>query len=257
MAMISEPLWFVIAAAFGLVFGSFITALSYRLPRGESIAHGRSRCPACRHVLSARDLVPLFSWIFHKGACRHCGANISWRYPVIELATAALFVAAAALVPQPTHLGLLMAMTPVMMALAVIDMEQEQLPNVLIAVLAVLAFAWRWAGDGAVLAGLAVAVIALISGVLLDAGFRALNGRSGLGMGDTKLIAVGGLALPLGPLLLYLALAGLLGVVFGAVWLRATDNRSFPFGPAILMSFWICLGSGAFMLQKLLSLLPR
>ena len=253
--MIPEPLWFVIAATFGLVFGSFITSLSYRLPRDESIARGRSRCPACSQLLSARDLVPVFSWVFHKGTCRHCGARVSWRYPVIELITAAFFVAAAAFVPEVAHLGLLLAMTPMMVALAVIDTEYQRLPNVLIAVLAVLAIAWRWTGDGALLAGLAVAAIVIVAGILIDAGYKALKGRGGLGLGEAKLIAVGGVALGLGPFLLFLSVTGLFGVVLSAFWQRVPGSRAFPFGPAILASLWICLTGGEFMLQGLVSLL--
>lgn len=72
----------------GLVLGSFVTMLSYRIPRNQSIVWPRSRCVVCKSVLSVRDLVPLFSWIFHGGRCRHCGGAVSIRYPIIEAVTA-------------------------------------------------------------------------------------------------------------------------------------------------------------------------
>lgn len=246
---------YAIAAALGLVFGSFVTALSYRLPRGESIANGRSRCPSCGRTLTIRDLVPLISWIFHRGACRQCGARVSWRYPAIELTTAALFVLAAVFVRDAVQLGVLLLMTPVFVALAIIDLEYERLPNSLIVALALAATAWRWTEDGNVLLGLGVAALALGFGILIDAAYRARKDQNGLGLGDAKLLAVGGLALPLEPFLLFLSMAGLLGVVFGFVWQRATRKHGFPFGPAILSSFWICLVGGTAILHSLVSLL--
>ena len=255
--MIPPPLLHVIAAVFGLVFGSFVTALSYRLPRGESIANGRSRCPACERALAARDLVPVFSWVFHKGACRQCGVRVSWRYPAIELVTAVLFVVAIAYVSDATHIGLLLLMTPVMMVLVVIDIEHERLPNSLVAVLTASAVAWRWFEDEDVFMGLGAAALVLVFGILIAAAYRALRGRSGLGLGDVKLIAVGALALPLGPFLLFMTLSGILGVVFGAFWQCVTRASSFPFGPAILASLWVCLAGGADILHDLVSLLSR
>ena len=76
----------------GLIFGSFINALLYRLHVGESLVHGRSKCPDCGHTLSAKDLVPLISWAILKARCRYCRKPISWQYPVIELAMALAFV---------------------------------------------------------------------------------------------------------------------------------------------------------------------
>src|SRR5262249_36858379 len=152
----------------GLVFGSFVTALSYRLPRGESIARGRSKCPACGHVLTAADLVPVLSWVANRGGCRHCGAKGPWRYPAIEVVTASLCVSAALVADDLRHFCLLLITAPVMMALIVIDLEHRRLPNALVGLLAALALGWRWSGDQNLVAALATAAIALVIGVLLD-----------------------------------------------------------------------------------------
>lgn len=245
---------FVPLAAFGLVFGSFSTALSYRLPRGESIAHGRSRCPSCGHTLTAPDLVPVLSWVAHRGACRHCAAGISWRYPAIELVTMLLFVAAGVVTRDLTHLLLLLAMTPVMVTLAVIDLENQRLPDVLVLPLAGLAFAWRWAGDGDFLGGLTTAVVVVVLGVMLNAAYKARTGKTGLGMGDTKLFALAGVALPVGPFLVFGALAAFFGVVFGLVWLWRRGSSQFPFAPVILGAYWACLAAGEIILQRLVIL---
>ena len=73
----------VLAGVLGLVFGSFASMLSHRLASGGDVGGRRSACPACGATLSARDLVPLFSWLFLRGRCRHCRAAIGWRYPAI------------------------------------------------------------------------------------------------------------------------------------------------------------------------------
>src|SRR5262245_31808711 len=79
----------VFACLVGFVFGSAVTALSWRLPRGTSWARGRSCCPTCGHELGPQDLVPVLSWVLSHGRCRYCAARIGVRYPTIELACAA------------------------------------------------------------------------------------------------------------------------------------------------------------------------
>jgi leader peptidase (prepilin peptidase)/N-methyltransferase len=81
----------------GLIIGSFLNAIIWRLHSGESIIFGRSMCPQCRKELSPKDLVPLFSFIALSGKCRYCGGKISWQYPTVELSTSLLFVLSFAL----------------------------------------------------------------------------------------------------------------------------------------------------------------
>lgn len=241
------------AAAVGLVMGSFVTALSYRQPRAQSVAHGRSKCPACGHTLGAADLVPVISWIVQKGACRYCGAGISWRYPAIELVTAILFAGAAVTVPDATHLALLAIMTVVMVALAVVDLEQQRLPNTFLLALAVLSVAWRWWGDRDLLSAAVTAAAVFAISVMLNAGFRTATGRTGLGMGDAKLLGIAALALPLGPALLFLTASGTLGLGWGLAWRWRFGATVFPFGPAILASYWAALVAGPEAFERLVS----
>ncbi|MBU6234619.1 MAG: A24 family peptidase [Alphaproteobacteria bacterium] len=83
----------------GTCLGSFVTALQYRLPRNLNWTTDRSRCTSCKHTLGAPDLVPVFSWLFLKGRCRHCGTRIHWRYPVIELCFGLAGVVISCLLP--------------------------------------------------------------------------------------------------------------------------------------------------------------
>ena len=79
----------------GLLIGSFLNVLIYRLPRGLSFTKGRSFCPKCKKQINFSDNIPLMSFVLLKGRCRFCHSSISWRYPVVELTTGVLFVLAA------------------------------------------------------------------------------------------------------------------------------------------------------------------
>ena len=119
-----------------MLLGSFASLVAYRLPRGETLATGRSRCPQCGHTLGIADLVPVFSYLWSRGKCRHCQAAISARYPLIEIITALLFVLALAVAGpglQAFALGLLAVGLVIMTA---IDLEHQIIPD--------QAFRWRW-----------------------------------------------------------------------------------------------------------------
>ncbi|MGE3332140.1 MAG: A24 family peptidase [Rhodospirillaceae bacterium] len=228
-----------IVVVLGLIFGSFVTALSYRLPRGQSIAKGRSACPSCGTTLTPKDLVPVFSWLMHGGKCGHCGARVSWRYPAIEILTALLFAVAALAVADTARLVLVLAATPVMMALAIIDVEHRRLPNSLLAILAILFAAHRAAGDGDYVTAAIACVVVFASAVAFDAAGRRFI-RQGLSMGDAKLMAAAALALPPIPLLTALGVAGVLGAAVAVLpWMRNhRPGNHFAFGPALLLAFW-------------------
>lgn len=85
------------AALFGIVIGSFLNVVIYRVPEGKTISKGHSMCMSCGHTLAAKDLVPLFSWLALKGKCRYCGAPVASRYAKIESLTGAVYLLAALL----------------------------------------------------------------------------------------------------------------------------------------------------------------
>jgi leader peptidase (prepilin peptidase)/N-methyltransferase len=118
-----------LTAITGLVAGSFINCAAMRAVRREPIAHGRSHCPACGHTLAARDLVPLFSWLFLKGKCRYCGAPVSRRYPASELLTAAVFVSALLKWDVSLRAAEMLVLGAILLYLSLVDAEASLIPN--------------------------------------------------------------------------------------------------------------------------------
>jgi leader peptidase (prepilin peptidase)/N-methyltransferase len=83
----------------GLIVGSFLNAVIFRLQSGESFLFKRSHCRSCQTTLKPGDLIPVFSFLFLKGRCRYCSVKLSWQYPLVELTTAIIFVLISILYP--------------------------------------------------------------------------------------------------------------------------------------------------------------
>jgi leader peptidase (prepilin peptidase)/N-methyltransferase len=227
------------AAIFGLVgllIGSFLTVVIYRIPRKESIVTGRSRCPSCGAVVRARDNVPVISWLLLRGRCRSCEAPISPEYPLTELATAALATGASLEFDRPFVAVMMAAFLATLLALAVIDARHRILPNRIVypAVVgfAVAILAGELANGGVDLLDAAIGFAAYGGGLLVI----ALISPRGMGMGDVKLGFLIGLVLgSLG--LRYVAVAAGLAVLgggLGAIVALATGRTrksAIPFGP--------------------------
>src|SRR4051794_8049563 len=117
------------AAVFGLIVGSFLNVVVWRVPRGESIVSPPSHCPRCDTPIAPRDNVPVVSWLLLRGKCRHCGEPISARYPLVELLTGAVFAGLAARVGLHWVLPAFLYFGAICVALALIDLDHKRLPN--------------------------------------------------------------------------------------------------------------------------------
>jgi leader peptidase (prepilin peptidase) / N-methyltransferase len=247
-----EILLAALAALLGLVFGSFGTAVAYRIPRRESFVRGRSKCPGCGETIAARDNIPLLGFALQHGRCRSCGERISWRYPAMELATAALFVVAVLRFGLSVEAVVFAAFFWTLVVLTAIDLEHKLLPNRVV----YPAFVVGWIGLalGAVASDsperlLDAAVGALTFGGLLFA--VAFIYPAGMGGGDVKLAFVLGTFLGyvggIGVTLVGMFLAFLLGGVIGIVVMVATGgNRKYqlPFGPFLASGTIIAIVAG-------------
>jgi leader peptidase (prepilin peptidase)/N-methyltransferase len=175
----------------GAAVGSFLTVVIHRLPKGESIIRPRSRCPECGTAVSARDNVPIVSWLLLRGRCRHCGAQISARYPAVELLTAVVFAGIALIRGVDADLVLELPFAAVLIVVAGIDLEHRIVPNRIVAPAAVFAIVAGAAIDPGDLPEILIAGAAAFTGLLL----AALAYPAGMGMGDVKLAGVMGLFL--------------------------------------------------------------
>jgi len=225
----------------GFVFGSFVTLASWRLPLGEDIVVKPSRCPQCEARLGFRDLWPVLSWFTSSGKCRHCHAKISARYPLIEIATAALFLLVYARYGL-TFPGILLALMGVaLLIMIVVDLEHYLIPDQIHWVLLVLGLTYHFTIGtkpetivGGFLLGSAI-------GLTLHHGYRWLRKKEGLGYGDVKFLAVSGLWLGVMPIVPFLFFSGLIGTIFGLLWRAIGKGPIFPFGPALAVSLFLCV----------------
>ncbi len=120
--------YLVISGVLGAAIGSFLNVVAYRLPLGMSLNHPGSRCPSCKTPLGLTENIPVVGWIWLQGRCKHCGIKISPRYPLVEAATALLFMAVTWLFgPTPATLGCWVLIS-FLMALSLIDFDTQTLP---------------------------------------------------------------------------------------------------------------------------------
>lgn len=237
----------VLAGIFGLLIGSFLNVVIWRVPRGESIVSPPSACPSCGHPVRSRDNVPVVSWLLLRGRCRDCGEPISARYPLVEAGTALVFVLVILRFGVGWELLTYLYLAAVAVALALIDVDVHRLPDAIVlpsygvvAGLLVLA-CWSPGGDS----DWPALLRALIGGVALFAlyGLLFVIYPRGMGLGDVKLSGVLGMALGWlgwGSLLIGGFAAFLVGGVFSVLLLitgRATRKSGIPFGP------WMLLGA--------------
>jgi leader peptidase (prepilin peptidase)/N-methyltransferase len=229
---------------FGLLIGSFLTVVAHRLPRGESVVGGRSRCPACGAQIAAYDNVPLLSWLLLRGRARCCGAPISPRYPLTELVVGVLYAATALVLwDDPAELALGLAFVTMLVAITLTDLERRIIPNKVLIAGAAVAVAISAATDPGSLPERGIAAAAA-GGLLLAA---ALAYPRGMGLGDVKLAATMGLFLgrDVGPALLAALLAGsLVGLAMIARHGAAARKRAIPFGPFLALGGVVGLLAG-------------
>ncbi|MEX0825172.1 MAG: prepilin peptidase [Acidimicrobiia bacterium] len=240
-----------LAGLAGMLVGSFLNVIAHRVPVGASVVKPASRCPRCGSEIRARDNIPVLSWILLRGRCRDCSAPISVRYPVVELATAALLAATAAVIGESWVLLAYLWFAALTFVLSLVDIDHKRLPNrilypgtvvgaVLLAAGATadgdLSSLWRGLSGG----------VAYFAVLLLV----ALLARGGFGMGDVKLAFV------LGLFAAFRSWETLAVAVFGAFVLgglasillltltKASRKDAIPFGPWLVLGSWLAIAVG-------------
>lgn len=238
------PQALILAFFGGLVIGSFVTVVGYRVPRGESIVGPRSRCTTCGAQIAAYDNIPVFSWVILRGRSRCCGDRISARYPLTELALGLLYLATVAVLwddPAEVALGLVFVTT--LLAITLTDLERRVIPNRVLLAATIAGVAIAAIGDPSSLPERAIAAAAAGGGMFLV----ALAYPRGMGLGDVKLTAVMGLFLGrnVAPAILVALLAGsVVGLALIAREGAGARKRAIPFGPFLALGGVVALLAG-------------
>jgi leader peptidase (prepilin peptidase)/N-methyltransferase len=186
----------VLVAALGLAVGSFLNVVIHRVPRGESLVAPGSHCPVCDTPIKARHNVPVLSWVALRGRCAACAAPISLRYPLVEAATAALFVGIALRVGLAPQLPAYLYLASVAVALTMIVVDVGTLPDSivipsyvvtgLLLIPAVAAAGNWWTGERATLGMLALLTLSFALAIALP---------TAVSFGDVKVAGLLGLYL--------------------------------------------------------------
>lgn len=228
----------------GLIAGSFVTVVGYRVPRAESIVGPRSRCTTCGEQIAAYDNVPVFSWLLLRGRSRCCDDPISARYPLTELALGVLYAATVAVFwGNATELVLGLVFVTMLVAITVTDLERRIIPNKILLATAVAGVAIVAIGDPASLPQRLIAAAAAGGALFLV----ALAYPKGMGLGDVKLAAVMGLFLGrnVAPALFVALLSGsVVGLVLIARDGADARKRAIPFGPFLALGGVVGLLAG-------------
>ena len=225
-------------ALYGIVIGSFLNVLILRLPLKESITLKRSHCMTCGHTLSWYELIPLFSYLFLGGKCRHCKAHISAQYPIIEGANGILYVIIflAKGITVSTFLYCLCASA--LLALSVIDWRTQEIPlgfNIFILTLGLVRLFTDLENWSQYVIGLfAVSVFLLLISLMT-------KGR-GIGHGDIKLMAATGLLMGWKKIIVAFILACIIGTVVHLIRMAIKKvGRKLAFGPYLSMGIFIVM----------------
>lgn len=222
--------WFVL----GLVIGSFLNVLIYRLPRRESVVFPPSHCPACGKRLGVGELIPVLSFVLQRGRCRHCGSSVSLQYPLVELLTGLAFALIGLWAAGWGQLIAGLVLFSLVFSAGLCDWHHKLLPNALTlpgiglgVALSLLDGTIPWTDS--LLGGL------VGGGVLL---LLAVLSKGGMGIGDVKFLAMIGTFVGVWGVLLVLFAASAVGSVYGLTMLYVTkqDKKTpIPFGPFLAL----------------------
>ena len=242
----------LVMAVVGLLVGSFLNVVIWRVPRGESIVSPPSHCPGCDRPVRPRDNVPVLSWLLLRGRCRDCGQRISVRYPLVEVGTAAIFAVLTLRIGLDAALPAFLYLGAIGVALTMIDLDVKRLPNVIVlpsyvVALALLTGAALVHGDLSSLLAAVLGMAALFALYFL----LALVYPAGMGLGDVKLAGVLGIYLGwlgwaevvTGGFLAFF-FGGLVGVAL-MIGRRAGRKSQIPFGPFMIAGAFVAILWGA------------
>lgn len=245
----------IISFIFGTLIGSFLNVLALRYNTGVGV-RGRSKCMSCAKTLTWVELVPLFSFLFQRGACKSCKANISWQYPLVEFLAGALFVIIFMLYPpigltSTVVTAIQLFIVCILMIITIYDSKHKIIPDPLVYTFIIAAFILMFIGNDAQ-PFIIPSLWRLLAGPILALPFALfwyVSHGEWIGLGDAKLVLGIGWMLGIFYGLTALAVAVWIGAFVGLAYM-AVAYRSFkhglqiPFGPYLILGLYIVLVTG-------------
>jgi len=251
-----DPYFLLLAFILGTIIGSFLNVVTYRYNTGMGIG-GRSKCMTCARTLTWIELVPIFSFLAQKGACRKCKSKISWQYPLVEFLAGALFVLIFMKFPPLSFTAGIITFVQLVIAsllivIVVYDIKHKVIPNALVYIFAIIAFVSIFLSPAGAFATsfFHMPVLGdLLAGPLLSLPFALLwlvsKGRW-MGLGDAKIMLGIGWVLGLNAGLSAIFLAFWIGAAISIVWVliayhRIEGRREIPFAPYLVLGMYLVL----------------
>ncbi|MBI5621611.1 prepilin peptidase [Candidatus Falkowbacteria bacterium] len=246
--------WSFIFFVGGLILGSFLNSVIWRLQAGKSLWERHSVCPVCRQALAGRDLVPLLSFIRLGGRCRYCRDRISWQYPAVELATAAFSFIFYWHFGLTLRLALAIVFLAFLMVIAVYDLRYSLILDVVTIPAMILAWLGNvWLGEG----GLRLLLAGIVGGGFFLLQFVVSRGRW-IGGGDIRLGSLMGLMLGWPQILVALMLAYVVGAFVSLSLVVAGKKQmasTVPFGAWLSAATVVTLLWGQLIIQWYVAML--
>lgn len=254
--MQAEIILYIIIFLYGIVIGSFLNVLIYRIPIKENIATDRSHCMTCGAKIKWYDLVPLVSYMFLRGKCRNCGTKISMQYPLIEGINGCGYVLIFAVNGFSWQSILLCITYSILIVISVIDFRTYEIPVVLnigIAVLGVVQILLDVENRLDYLIGFCAVSGFMLMVLLLG---RAIKGVDAFGGGDIKLMAAAGLLLGYQNIILAFLIGCILGAVIHSIRMKVSgEDHVLAFGPYLCAGICVAMLYGSTMIQWYILLL--
>jgi leader peptidase (prepilin peptidase)/N-methyltransferase len=227
---------YLVTLILGLLFGSFFNVCIYRIPRNESIVFPGSHCPHCDRDIKPWDNIPVLSYLILRGKCRFCKAGISWRYPLVESLTAALFLYTVHRFSISWDTLVYSIFVSALIVISFIDIDYRIIPDVIslpgiilgfLAAVFLLPLQWHDSLLGILIGG----------GVILAVGYlgELVFKKEAMGGGDVKLLAMIGAFVGWKLALLTIFFGSLAGAVIGLVMKLFTGDEYIPFGPFLAL----------------------
>jgi prepilin signal peptidase PulO-like enzyme (type II secretory pathway) len=254
-----EFLIYIFVFILGLIVGSFLNCVIYRLETGESFLKGRSYCPHCKHVLAWKDLIPLFSFLILKGKCRYCKKKISLQYPLVELFTGILFALAIPIYGGRTSINLIFywILTCFLVVIFVFDLKHYLIPDRVIYPAIFLTLFYQ-------LLRFTISdlqITNLIFGISPSLFFLAIiliSHETWIGFGDFKLSILMGLILGWPKILIALFFSFLSGALVGLVLILLKKKKmksQVPFAPFLVLGTFFSIFFGQKIIDFYLNLI--